>query len=275
MGAVAGRRAVLGLVAWCAALAATTALFHALGRGVLAPPPVHPTGWAGWADGRDPLVASVAVLRLLTLALCWYLVGVTAIGIVARLLRAVRLVHLADAVTLPALRRLLHTALGLSLVAVMATPGIGARPDPDRVVLRADAVVSVAAAHPVEPVPPLGLLDTAPPGPPEAPAPAPPLEVFGAGPVTDTADDASGSAVADPSGVGDHRTHRVVPGDSFWRIAEQRLRAHHGRPPTDAEVAVHTDRMIERNRDRLADPANADLIFPGQRLVLPALEGER
>lgn len=329
MDAVAGRRAALGLVLWCAALAAATALFHTLGRGALAAPPLDPGAWAGWADGRDPLVASVTVLRLVTLALCWYLAGATAIGIVARVTRGVRLVRLADAVTVPALRRLLHTALGLSFAAVMVAPVVGPRVDPDRVVLGADAAVTVAAGQPADPapevgglavvgggggdsafgapeepggggtgdrlppgmVPPLGLLDGAPPDSPVPLAPSPPpVDGFGAGTVTDAAEGASdaadgtsgstshgasGGAVAEAADVGDGRTHEVVPGDSFWRIAEQRLWAHHDRQPTDEEVAHHMDRLIEHNRGRLVDRANPDLIFPGQRLVLPAMDGDR
>ena len=55
----------------------------------------------------------------------------------------------------------------------------------------------------------------------------------------------------------------VVPGDSLWSISEERL------PPnaTPQQVAIGVERIYALNRDRIgSDP---DLIFPGQRLLLP------
>jgi hypothetical protein len=122
----------LSLVAWLGSLAAGVVLFHAMGSGPLeAPPLTDPSSWNAWADARAPLVAIVAVLRLVVLALAWYLVGVTTIGIVARLTRAARLARLADALTAPAVRRLLQGALGLGLATAMvgaATPAGSPRP---------------------------------------------------------------------------------------------------------------------------------------------------
>jgi nucleoid-associated protein YgaU len=117
-----GRR-VHGLVRlglWVAALLVVSWLFHALGDGPLAAPPPDPEGLRAWAADRDGLVAAVALLRLVVLGLAWYLVGVTAAGIAARLLRSARLVAVADAFTLPVIRRLLQTTLGVSLAASMA-----------------------------------------------------------------------------------------------------------------------------------------------------------
>ena len=323
VGAEVGRGAVLRLVAWCAALAVGTVAFHALGAGALAPPPLDPGGWLAWADGRDPLVASVALLRLVVLALHWYLVAATAVGIVGRLLRAARLVRLADAVTLPVLRRLLEAGLGLWLVTALAVSAAAPRVGADRVALEPQDIMTMAAdgtasgddrptpapplgllddsrgtpAGPSQPpVPPFGLLDDArgtPAGPSQPPPPpvpqGPPGASFG-GTVTDSAgggpagtdlDDTTdgGPAGTDaddsPPGTSHRDVHVVVAGDSFWRIAEQRLLAAQGRPPTDAQVLSHMEQLIERNRDRLTDPANPDLIFPGQRLVLPPVEVAR
>jgi len=60
----------------------------------------------------------------------------------------------------------------------------------------------------------------------------------------------------------------VAPGESFWTIAESLLATALGRPPTDAETARYWTRLIEANRDRLHDPANADLLFTGQVLTV-------
>jgi len=116
------------LLGWCAALVVGTALFHSLGSGVLAAPPVSPAGWSEWAAGREPTVIGISLLRLLTLGLCWYLVGVTTVGLVARLLRRARLIRIADALTVPWVRRLLQQGLGVALATAMVTSAAGAAP---------------------------------------------------------------------------------------------------------------------------------------------------
>jgi len=62
----------------------------------------------------------------------------------------------------------------------------------------------------------------------------------------------------------------VQPGDHLWSVAEQAL-GQAGATHGDGEVAQYWLRLIEANAGRLADPANPDLIFPGQFLTLPAL----
>jgi len=61
----------------------------------------------------------------------------------------------------------------------------------------------------------------------------------------------------------------VVPGDSFWSIAEEVVGERLGRPGSEAEVAAYWERLVEANRPRLltGDP---DLIYPGQRVELLA-----
>lgn len=54
----------------------------------------------------------------------------------------------------------------------------------------------------------------------------------------------------------------VAPGDSFWSLAEAAV----GAP---AEVAPYWRRLVAANRAALVDPANPDLIYPGQRFLLP------
>jgi hypothetical protein len=138
------------LAVWCVALAAGTALLHALGSGALAPPPPDPAAWGTWLDGREPLVATMALLRLVVLMGCWYLVGVTVVGLLARVVRAGRLLRLADAVTLPPLRRLLQQTLGAAvatgLVVSVSAPGGSALPAPVELRLVAAAATDDADA---------------------------------------------------------------------------------------------------------------------------------
>jgi hypothetical protein len=273
------------LVGWLAALLVGVAAFHALGDGALAPPPVtDPGSWGTWASTREPLVATVALLRLLVLALAWYLVGVTTVGIVARLTRAARLVRIVDALTLPAVRRLLQGALGVGLATAMvgaaapvprAVPVATGTLASDLQLVRAETSTDAPASRPL----PLELLDADrggeelvlrriaedPDGPPsvdDGPSTTEAAET--AEPVT--------AETAEPVTV-DHVTvepaeHEVVAGESLWAIARDVV-AVTGRTPSDAEVHRYWEALIERNRDRLADADNPDLIFPGQRFELP------
>ncbi len=59
------------------------------------------------------------------------------------------------------------------------------------------------------------------------------------------------------------------PGDHFWTVAERVLADAWGRQPTDIELLPYWRAVVETNRSRLADPANPDLLFPGQTLTVP------
>lgn len=241
-------RSTAALLAWLALLGVGLTIFHGVGDATLPAPPARPGAWPDWLGATDPAVATMALLRLVVLALSWYLVGVTGIGAVARLAGAVRLVRVADALTVPAVRRLLRSALGVGLATAMvaaATPAARAQPLPLQLLEQA-AGESEAPATVDEPLPAHG--------------PAVPLTA-----VTESADD-------EPVGRPGTR-HTVVVGESFWRIAADRMAAAARRTPSDEEVAVYWRRLIEHNRSRLVDPDNPDLLLPGQRLDLPPLAG--
>jgi hypothetical protein len=278
------------LIVWIVALVVGTALFHAIGDGPLAAPPLEPSAWAAWAEGRDPLVATFAVLRLLVLALSWYLVGATSIGILARVLRAARLVRFADALTVPALRHFLQAALGVSLATAMvvsAVPGpVPGATEPSTVTLGASeggpgevgaagavqdsAVVTLTAAgehdrvtleRVDDPRPlPLELLERA-------------RDASEAGEAGETGEtshvDGGGQPAPDDPAAADE--HLVRSGESFWAIAGDTLAEELGRAPEESETSEYWERLVDANRDRLIDRDNADLIFPGQRLVLPTV----
>lgn len=301
-------RRTLPLLAWLGALASGLVLFHGLGRGGMAPPPlVDPGAWGPWLDDREPVVAAMAVLRLVVLALAWYLVGVTTIGLVARMVRRAGLLRVADALTVPMVRRLLQGALGLSLATAMVaapTAPVGRDVEAPR--------MSVAAGRPTAGATPAvgaGRPDGSGEGPRPTPASVPralasegrdaqgrtaaPLPEADAeqgspgGPVSmrlveqdaaDAVDDphavprpvAEGDGPVDDDGAPNGR-HRVVAGESLWSIAREALARHRAREPSDAEVLGYWQDVIERNRGSLADPDNPDLIFPGDEVVLPAV----
>jgi nucleoid-associated protein YgaU len=120
--------------------------------------------------------------------------------------------------------------------------------------------------HPVDPV------DSTPPDGTDEPSAqdetAPPLET-----VPDAAPE---RFPAIPSGteteVGGAHLHTVRPGDNLWTIAEARLVQVEGGPITDADVVSYWVRTVELNRSRLRS-GDPDLIFPGEIIELPLLEG--
>jgi hypothetical protein len=62
----------------------------------------------------------------------------------------------------------------------------------------------------------------------------------------------------------------VQPGQSFWSIAEAVVAATGQESPADvAAVAAYWSRLIAANQDHLPVPGDPDLLFVGDRLVLP------
>lgn len=299
-------REVLPLVAWLGSLVVAIALFTAMGGGQLAAPPVtDPGAWGDWLGDRDGVVATMAILRLLVLAMAWYLVGVTTIGAVARVARWARLVRVADALSVPVVRRVLQASLGVGLASavVVSSSGVpvpgpagptGSRPVAQTAVegddaptmraldddvapdaldaphMRPVAVDDVAPAPSPDPVmTPLATIDDAPPPPGMRPLPA-------EAPAPTAVDDATPEAATvteTETAVDDAATVTVEAGDHLWSIAERHLMALHGGAVGDDVVTDYWHRLVDANRDRLADPANPDLIYPGQQFVLPAVDG--
>lgn len=256
----------LPLTAWLVSLAVTIVAFTSMGGGQLAAPSViDPGAWGGWAADRDAVVATVAVLRLVVLAMAWYLVGVTTIGAVARVARCAHLVRVADALSVTAVRRVLQASLGVGLATtvVVSTTGAVAPASPGPTIVRAVAQTPEAADTPR--MRPVDL-----PAAPTAAAPAPAMT-----PLADRATPdlpppgmrplpVDGPAAPDTAG-----TVTVAFGDHLWSIAERHLGDLRGTAVPDDDVTDYWRRLVEANRDRLVDPANPDLILPGQQFVLP------
>ena len=120
---------VLPLAAWLGSLTAGIVLFTQLGDGALATPALtDAAGWRSWLQGQEAVLAGVALLRLLVLGLAWYLVGVTTLGLVARLLRLASLARVADAISGPIVRHVLRQALGVSMAVGVVAASTGAAP---------------------------------------------------------------------------------------------------------------------------------------------------
>lgn len=247
-------RRQLPLVAWLAALAGAITVLLVLGGGQLAAPPLTAPGrWSGWLAAREPVVAAAAVLRVLVLAVAWYLVGITTVSLVAHLARAARLVRLADALSVAIVRRVVQHAVGATLAGTVLSSSVGGAPA---------HVTTLAAGSELS-----------------APAPTDAIAMQALGADGDVLamvpSPADGGVVAmrhladDPPAAARPATHEVEPGEHLWSIAEDALAAAWGRPPSDAEVAPYWRAVIAENRDVLATPDDPDLIFPGQVVTLP------
>ncbi len=290
-------RRLVPLLAWMATLGAAIGLLLLMGRGGLSTPSIlEPSVWPAWATGRDPLELAFAVLRLVGLAAAWYLVGVTTIGVVARLLRWGRLVDAADILTVPSVRRLLQAALGLGLATAAVTGttmGQVVAPESSGAIVAAQGsaesgeIVPIAVIgpgvtdgmRPVSPplstqVPPSVAAQALPPFPTQPPpavtaqAQAPPaVSAQVPRPVSALAVPAQAQEQEQASeGRG---AYVVQHGDHLWGIAEEALAKAWGHPPTDAQIIPFWQHLIEANRAALVDPGNPDLILPGQTFTVP------
>ena len=65
----------------------------------------------------------------------------------------------------------------------------------------------------------------------------------------------------------------VEQADSFWSIAAEVTAAPDGSPADERTVTRYWHALIEANRSRLPDPANPDLLVPGQHLTVPPPAG--
>ena len=237
----ADRSSARTLALWVLTLVAAIAALALAGRGALATPPLlDAAGWKAWAAQRDAVVLVFAGLRLLTLALAWYLLGVTLVGIAGRFARWRGLVAIADTLTVPSVRRLLQSSLGVGLATAAISAGSGApgtvtaEPAPPAAVLTADAQDGDEVAVMV----PVG-------------------------------DAAEVMLPFEPQPKHARDTWTVRQGDHLWSIAESVLEQRWERPPTDAEIAPYWEKLIAHNREQLVDPDNPDLIVPDQVLDLP------
>ncbi len=232
------RGGTLLVVVWGAALAGAAVALVRVGHGPLSAPPARHGLRAldAWIRGRDAPTMAMSVLRLLALALDAYLLATTALGTAARLTRRAAAIDLADRITPRSVRALLATAIG---GLVLATP-IGM------------SVATAATPTPLHDAPP-PLARIADDGPllrrvGSARAPLAPATTRGA--------PASGPTP----------TRIVAPGDNLWEIAAREV----GADPSDAtSVAPYWRALIAANRDRLRDPDDPSLIYPGQWLVIP------
>ena len=193
---------------------------------------LHRTPTAGTQTDGSAYV--IAAIRYAALGVGWYLAVSTMVASCAHLLRSPAWIDLADRVTARPINRLCRLAAGTAVAAAGLVP-------------------SIAAAQDVPPPPVMTWVDDS--GPPAAPSPQPaPLSSAAAGAPAVT-----------------QREQVVAPGDHLWSLAERRLAEALGRPPAESEISRYWLRVVRSNADGgyLRNRALPDLLFPGDRVVLP------
>lgn len=261
------------LVLWTIVLAGVTAGLIAAGTGQLATPPIH--GFGRWVDAEGSVAAAMAIARLVGLVLAVWLLATTLAAIGARLLHLGGATRFVDALTLPVVRRMVHGAVGVGVVvgAVTSTgaTAYAARPEPST-----PTMVRLPSQPELR-------MERLPDAPPDAPAATPtPSDVQSTPETTPTTDPAAPTTEPppptdpaatpppdEPAGPAVPSSRVVVQGDHFWRLATEALTQAWQRPPTDDETVPYWEAVIAANRDVLADPANPNLLFPGQQVQLP------
>jgi len=242
-------RDLVALAAWLVLLSLVVGALHAFDDGSLSAPPLH--GLSAWLDDRGPAVAAFSMLRLVTLGLGWYLLVATAATLGCRLGRAHGMAHLVERVSPAVIGRLVRAVAGVALAAGSFGGGAASM----------GGIVAASAETPSGPDPAaitMRDLDT-----PVAGDAGPADHSITMRRIPDDDVDAAPAPAPTTAPV-----WTVRPGDSFWHIAGRTVATAWGRDPSTVELDPYWRALIEANRARLADRANADLLFPGQELVL-------
>ncbi len=142
--------ATVRLSAFCAGLVVAARVLVATGRGSLSIPLGSVADMDTWAATASPAEMAMAVVRLLAIAACGYLLAVTALGVAARVVRARGLVDALDRVSPTVVRRLVSGGTGAGLV--LGTL-VGSLPAPDLAGPPGTPTVAAGPAAP-EPGPP-------------------------------------------------------------------------------------------------------------------------
>jgi hypothetical protein len=161
--------------------------------------------------------------------------------------------RLPDAAPAPAMRRLPDAA-----PAATSPPPAAA----------AATTAATRSPSPTAPAPPVTRAPTrkeATPAP--APAPRPPRSDDAESPPSPTKEP---PAAAAPTAPVTGSSVVVAAGDSFWRIAERVVTERLAHAPSDEETGAYWVTLVAANRDRLPVPGDADLLFPGTEVLVPA-----
>jgi LysM repeat protein len=233
-----------------------------------------------WMQTAPPEDVIGAVLRLVGLAVGYWLLASTALYALARLSRFPAAIRAAGWMTLPVVRRVADQAIAFGLAAsivtsVGATAAAAAVPSNPNSGRPVAAVQQVAVPMSTRPQPPQAGLSTptSTTSQPSVVVTTPRLGRTTPSPAVDRRGVSPATADAPQRPVSQH-THTVVAGDNLWRIAAATLAAASGQQPEKvaaAEIVPYWQRLIAANQGRLRS-GDPDLIYPGEVVILPPLQ---
>ena len=242
------------------------ALLWLLGRGSLTTPPVDSwTQFQQWAADRTTAEAAMAALRAAAVVAASYLGVVSALTIAAKVSSIGQLDRLARSLVPRSVRPLVGLAVGVGVAtaaASMTVPRGSSSARVATVTLEAPSDATATMYFVAEPAPPTSIATTL------TPTTLAPLPVFTPAVLPEPEPAAPSATLPSPTVATPH-TWTIAPGEHLWAVAHETLSDSWHRPPTDAEVVPYWREVIETNRSRLIDPANADYVVPGQTFVLP------
>jgi hypothetical protein len=234
----------LVLVGWLGFVAVSIAGLHRMGDAFPLELVVDPGG------PLEPTLA--AVLRLVGLAVGYWLAASTAVYLIGRTAGIPGAIRAAGWATIGPVRRLID---GVVAGAVVLTVGLPA----NAIAMTGPGYIPDPAGDPIETdVPSSGSIL---PGTLFLPTHQIPMPEVG-----------DPGSVAPPTTARNEPTEVVVKfGDHMWALAEQRLNQVRGRGVSDAEIAPYWLQVIGVNLSRIRS-GDPDLIFPGEILFLPEIE---
>jgi hypothetical protein len=302
--AAAVTRRALPLVTWVGLLLALIGAMLAAGHGsVGAPPWSDPGGWSAWASARGAPGAALAIVRVAVLVVASWLLVVTVVALAMAATRRGRDIDIAEVLGLPIVRRVVHGALGLGLAGAAAAGGAGlggSRSGHEPIPVEAPAGALGERPPALVRLGPAGTAITATASPPEsvmattssvrlasttslpvATTTSIPTATTTSIPTTPFA--AASTAVTSaavtpavteqsptaPAGAAEPAMWTVQPGDHLWSIARRVLEHQGWTSVGDERVTPYWRVLVAANHDRLPVPDNPDLLFPGDRLVVP------
>jgi hypothetical protein len=236
-----------------------------LGRGALSTPPVDSwTQLQRWLGDRSTAEAAIAALRATGAIAACYLGAITGLTLVARMASLDRLDRFARSLIPRSLRPFIGLAVGAGVATAAASMTVprDARPTHVATVTLEAPTDATATMYIVsDSLPPTTVASLTVPSTTvaTAAAPLPPPTTSPSAVVTPAA----------PAPAPAPRTWTIARGDHLWAVASETLADAWHRPPTDSEIVPYWHDLIEMNRSRLVDPANADFVLAGQVFVLP------
>lgn len=226
---------------WLGSLIAALIILLHIGAGTYSLPAMKAPAIANWFANTDVTIIVLSIGRVLAVVATGYVLITSALCAIAHWTAWHRAAVFLDALTVPAARNIAIRLASVSAISALTIP---------------TAAQAMSSAE--TPVLRHLLPDEA-------------IPTFTTPTTTATTATTAPETVATPelTTTAPTRQHVVQRGENFWTIAQDTLSSELKRPPTEKEVTTYWRQLVQTNQQQLTNAANPDLIFAGQRLLLP------